>query len=318
VVLQQLLDVGFLVGLLASSIRLATPFLFAALGETVSERAGVLNIGVEGMMLVGALAGFMGGHFTGNPWVGALCGLAAAALFSCLHGTLSVLLAGSQVVSGLATNLLSLGLATFLIRALFGVAQTEPSTPTFPLIHIPWLSDIPIFGAILFRHNVWVYASWLLVPIAWLVLFRSPWGLKVTAAGENPIAAESAGVNVRATRFLAVVIGGGLAGLGGMLLSLSQLGYFRENMVSGRGFIALAMVTMGRWNPVGVLFAALIFGIADSLQFRLQATGAAAIIPAQILISLPYVVAILVVLQKVGRQYMPGALAVPYQGSEQL
>jgi len=316
--LLQFLEGGFLVGLLASGIRMSTPYLIAALGETVGERAGVLNIGVEGLMLVGALAGFLGGHYTGNPWVGALCGMAAASLLSCLHALLSVVLGGNQVVSGLATNLLAMGLATFLIRALFGVTQTEPTSPTFATINIPGLSDIPFLGAVLFRQNVWVYASWILVLVTWLALFRSPWGLKVTAAGENPIAAESAGVNVQATRFLAVVIGGALSGLGGMLLSLSQLGFFRDDMVSGRGFIALAMVTMGRWNPVGVLWGSLIFGVADSLQFRLQTTGALSFIPAQILISVPYLVAILVVLRKIGRQYMPSALAVPYRGSEQL
>ncbi len=302
-----LLSATFLVGLLISGVQLLTPMLLAALGETVGQRAGVLNIGVEGLMLMGALFGFLGGHYLGNPWAGALCGALAGALLSCLHGALCVLLSSNQVVSGLAINLLSAGLAVYVMQALFGVEITEPSSPIFPPLHIPWLSDLPVVGPVLFSQHAWVYAAWLLVPICTFALFRTPWGLKVTAVGENPVAAEAAGINVRAIRFMAVVIGGALAGLGGMLLALGQLGFFRDTMVSGRGFIALAIVTMGRWRPVGVLIAALVFGLADALQFRLQAAGLGTLIPSQFLISLPYVVAILVVLGKISRQFVPSA-----------
>jgi ABC-type uncharacterized transport system permease subunit len=313
---EGLLNVSFLVGLLASSVRLATPLLLAALGETFAERAGVLNIGVEGLMIIGALAGFLAGHFTANPWVGALAGLLAGALFSCLHAYLSAILGADQVVSGLASNLLALGLAVFGFRAAFGIPASDPRSPTFESVPIPLLSKIPVLGPVLFSQHVWVYLSWLLVAVCYVVLFRTAWGLKVTAVGENPSTAEAAGVSVPATRFLAVVIGGALGGLGGMTLSLAQLGFFKEAMVAGRGFIAIAIVMFGRWNPVGVLGAALLFGAADSLQLRLQTVGVDKYIPPQFLVSLPYLLTLVVLVSRTGKRLMPSELAVPYRGSE--
>lgn len=313
---ERLLTSTFIIGMLASSIRLATPLLLTALGENFSERAGVLNIGVEGLMIVGALAGFLGGHYSGSAWIGALCALLAGMLFSCLHAYLSAVLASNQVVSGLATNLLALGLAIFTFRAAFGIPMVDPQAPTFGRIAVPLLSDIPLIGDVLFNHHAWVYLSWLLVPACYIVLFKTSWGLKVTAVGENPLAAESAGISVRNVRFAAVLIGGAFAGLGGMTLSLSQLGFFKEAMVAGRGFIAIAIVMFGGWNPFGILGAALLFGLADSLQLRLQTIGVDAYIPPQFLVSLPYVLTVLVVLTSAGRRLMPRALAVPYEGSE--
>lgn len=313
--LDRILTLPFIVGTLAASIRLATPLLLAALGETFSERSGVLNIGTEGIMIVGALAGFLGGHFSGSPWVGALCAVVAGALVSCLHAYLSAVVSADQVVSGLATNLLALGASIFVFRAVFGITTANPESPTFHRIAIPGLSAIPVLGEVLFTHHAWVYIAWILVPVSHLVLFRTTWGLKVTAVGENPLAAEAAGVDVRRVRFAAVVIGGALAGLGGMTLSLSQLGFFKEAMVAGRGFIAIAIVTLGRWTPLGVLGGALLFGIADSLQFRLQSISTG-VVPPEVLLSLPYALAILVVLASVGRNVIPSALAVRYEGSE--
>jgi general nucleoside transport system permease protein len=313
---QGLLNVSFLVGLFASSIRLATPLLLSALGETITERSGVLNIGIEGLMIVGALAGFMGAYYSGSPWIGALCALVAGAGFACLHAYLSAILGADQVVSGLATNLLALGLAIFTFRAAFGIPANDPAAPTFEPIAIPLLANIPIIGAVFFNQHVWVYLSWLLVPVCYLLIFRTAWGLKVTAVGVNPLAAETAGIDVRATRFLAIVIGGALAGLGGMTLTLAQLGFFKEAMVSGRGFIAIAIVMSGRWNPVGVLVAAMLFGFADALQLRLQTVGMNVLIPPQLLVSLPYVLTILLLLTSARKSLMPPALSVPYTGSE--
>lgn len=315
-ILEGILSASFFVGLLASSVRLATPLLLAALGETFAERAGVLNIGVEGIMIVGALAGFLAGHFSGSPWLGALAGCLAGILFSCIHAYLCTILGANQVVSGLAINLLALGLAVFAFRAAFGIPASDPRSPTFESIPIPLLSKIPILGDIFFNQHAWVYLSWLLVPVCYLVLFKTPWGLKVTAVGETPIAAEAAGVNVRTTRFVAVLIGGALGGLGGMTLALAQLGFFKEVMVAGRGFIAIAIVMFGRWNPFGVLIAALLFGTADSLQLRLQTIGVEHYLPPQLLVSLPYLLTLLALLGRSGRKLIPSALAVPYKGSE--
>jgi general nucleoside transport system permease protein len=314
---ETLLSASFIVGLLASSVRLATPLLLAALGETFAERAGVLNIGVEGLMIVGALAGFLAGHFSGNPWIGALAGCLAGILLSCVHAYLSAILGADQVVSGLAINLLALGLAVFAFRAAFGIPASDPRAPTFESVPIPLLSQIPFVGEILFNQHAWVYLSWLLVPISYLVLYKTAWGLKVTAVGENPIAAEAAGVSVWSTRFLAVLIGGALGGLSGMTLSLAQLGFFKEVMVAGRGFIAIAICMLGRWNPVGVLVAALLFGTADSLQLRLQTVGMDRYLPPQFLVSLPYLLTVLALLGRAGRKVIPSALAIPYKGSEE-
>lgn len=315
---QGLFNAAFLVGLFASSIRVATPLLLAALGETFTERAGILNIGIEGLMIIGALAGFMGAHYSGSPWIGALCALVAGASLACLHAYLSAFLGADQVVSGLATNLLALGLAIFTFRAAFGIPSADPIAPTFEPVAIPVLADIPFIGEVFFDQHVWVYLSWLLVPACYLLIFKTAWGLKVTAVGENPLAAETAGINVAATRFLAVVIGGALAGLGGMTLTLAQLGFFKEAMVAGRGFIAIAIVMFGRWNPIGVLGAAMLFGLADSLQLRLQTVGMDASIPPQFLVSLPYILTILVLVTSFRKNLMPRALAVPYTGSEKL
>ena len=307
---------SFIVGLLASSIRLATPLLLAALGETFAQRAGVLNIGVEGIMIIGALAGFLAGHYSGNPWIGALAGCVAGLLLSSLHAYLSAIVCASQVVSGLAINLLALGLAVFAFRAAFVIPATDPRAPTFESIPIPLLSQIPYVGEILFNHHAWVYLSWLLIPICYTVLNRTAWGLKVTAVGENPIAAEAAGISVSGTRFVAVLIGGALGGLSGMTLSLAQLGFFKEVMVAGRGFIAIAIVMFGRWNPYGVLVAALLFGLADSLQLRLQTVGVDRYVPPQFLVSLPYLLTLLALLTSTGKKAIPSALSVPYRGSE--
>jgi general nucleoside transport system permease protein len=312
---NTLLSSTFIISLLASGIRLATPLLFTSLGETIAERAGIMNIGIEGLMLMGALSGYLVGYFTQNAWLGALAALIVGIVFSFLHAYLTATLAGNQIISGLAVNLLTVGLATIIIRSLLGV-EYHPSSPTFSGISIPILADIPFFGATFFQHNFWVYLSWLLVPlIAWL-LARTTWGLNIKAAGENPLAAEAAGVSVQRVRFWAVVAGGALAGIGGMTLTLMQLGYFKETMVAGRGFIAIAIVTMGRWRPWSVFAAALLFGVADSLQFRLQALGLDTTIPLQVFLSLPYVLAIIVVTTRAGKLLMPTKLTVPFSGTE--
>ena len=313
---ERFLTTSFIAGFFASSIRMATPLLLTALGETFAERSGVLNIGVEGLMVIGAFSGFLGSHFSGNPWVGALCALIAGALVSCLHAYLTATLATDQIVSGLATNFLALGLVIFGYRAVFGMPSAAPRAATFEHISIPLLSDIPYLGEIFFNHHVWVYISWLLVPVCDFALFRTPWGLGVTAVGENPSAAEAAGISVAGTRFTTVVIGGAFAGLGGMILALTQLGFFTEMMVTGRGFIATAIVLFGRWHPFGVLGAAVIFGAADALQLRLQTMGAGELISPHLLVGFPYLLTLVAVLASVGGNVIPKTLCVPYKGSE--
>ena len=314
--LEDILTLTFLVSLLASGVRLATPLLLAALGETIAERSGVLNIGIEGVMLIGALVGYLATVFSGNPWVGALAALGAGVVASALHAYLSAFVAADQIISGLATNLLALGLATFAMRAVFGLTSSPEQAMTFAPLALPVLSGIPVVGEVLFTQHPWVYISWLLVPVCYVALSRTASGLEITAVGENPLAAEAAGVSVQKVRFLSVLAGGALAGLAGMTLPLSQLGLFREGMVAGRGFIAIAIVTLGRWSPLGVLGGALLFGVADALQFRLQTAGLDEYIPNQALFAAPYVLALIVVATNAGKRTMPTKLAEPYRGGE--
>jgi len=308
---EKVLTEAFVLGLLAAGVRLATPLLLAALGEIFAERSGILNIGVDGMMLIGALCGFLGSYYTGVPCIGALTGMLGAGMISLIHAYLSVSLATDQVVSGLAINLLCLGLATFLNRGIFGMPLLPPQAASFPPIAIPLLSEIPYIGPALFNHHALVYLALLLVPISYVVLFKTTFGLRISAVGEDPRAAEAVGVNVRRVRYACVFIGGMLAGMGGATLSLAQLSFFKESIVAGRGFIAIAVVMLGRWNPLGALIAALIFGIADAFQLHLQAVGVTTV-PSQLLLSLPYLVTIVALLIRVGRPVLPAALGIPY------
>jgi simple sugar transport system permease protein len=312
---EKVLTEAFILGLLAAGIRLATPLLLAALGEIFAERAGILNIGVDGMMLIGALCGFLGSYYSGSPWVGALTAMLGAGLISLIHAYLSISLAADQVVSGIAVNLLSLGLATFLNRGIFGLPLLPPKANSFSPVGLPLLSQIPFLGPIFFNHHALVYTAILLVPICYIVLFKTTWGLRITAVGEDPRAAEAVGIDVSRVRYGAVFVGGLLAGLAGATLSLAQLSFFKESIVAGRGYIAIAVVMFGRWNPLGALAAALIFGIADAFQLHLQAVGVTAI-PSQLLLSLPYLVTILALLSRIGKTMLPKALAIPYVREE--
>ncbi len=308
---HEILTESFVLGLLATGLRLATPVLLAALGEIFAERSGILNIGLDGMILIGALAAFAGGYYSGSPWIGVLAGMIGAGLVSLIHAGLSIRVGADQVVSGLAINFFCLGLATFLNRGIFGMPLLPPKARPFAPIHIPGLSDLPVVGPVLFSHHALVYISLLLVAVCYIVLFKTTYGLHITAAGEDPRAGEAIGVNVIRIRYSAVLIGGLMAGLAGTSLSLAQLTFFKESMVAGRGFIAIAVVMLGRWNPVGALVAALVFGIADAFQLHLQATGATAI-PSQVLLSIPYLVTILAVVSRAGRVVVPKALAARY------
>jgi len=309
---QQLLSASFLLALLSSCVRMAMPLLLAGLGETFAERAGILNIGIEGTMLMGAMAGFVGSRLTGSPWLGLLCGILAGVLMALLHAFLTVTVVADQVVSGLSVNILGLGLSTLAFRAFFGLSGQTVKAPGFDPLLIPGLSQLPVIGPILFRQQVLVYIGLLLVPIAYFVLFRTPFGQQVTAVGEDPRAAESMGVDALRSRYACVLVGGATAGMAGVFLSLGELRGFSELMVAGRGFIAVAVVMFGRWNPVGALLAALLFGFVDALQLHLQAFSISSV-PPQLLQALPYLVTVLVVVSGVGKGFVPSALCDPYR-----
>jgi simple sugar transport system permease protein len=274
-----------LIPLLAAAVQSGTPILFATLGEIFTERTGILNLGVEGIMIVGALSGFLVAKITGNPAVAFFAaGLAGAAAAS-LHGIVCIIFQGNQVVSGLALTILGVGFANYL-----GAAYVGQAAPGFDPLSIPLLSQIPLLGPIFFRQDLLVYLTYLIPPLMWLFLYQTRYGLSLRAAGENPAAAIAAGVNVVACRFVGVLVGGFFIGLGGAYLSLAYTHLWTNNLTGGRGWIAVALVIFAFWRPSRAIFGAYLFGGVMALQLRLQASGTQ--IPSSLLLMLPYALTI--------------------------
>lgn len=297
---------------LEASVRLGVPLALAAMGETVTERAGVINIGLEGSIIGGALGGALGAlafeSAAVGVLVGALAGLGAALLFAAF----AVGLGTDQIITGTAVTLAGLGMTGAIYQARFGATGTALTLPTLSRAPLPLLADIPVVGSALFAQAPTTYLAYALAPALWYFLFRTSWGLELRAAGEHPAAAAAAGVRVRSVRFLATLFGGALAGVAGAHLALAHAGTFAENMSAGRGFIAIAVVVLGRWNPPLVLAAALLFGAASALQFLLQALGLD--LPYQLFLALPYLLTLAALAGWVGRSRAPAALAQRWPG----
>jgi ABC-type uncharacterized transport system permease subunit len=306
----SLLELTFWIPLLAAGVRVATPLVFAILGEAVSERAGVLNVGLEGMMALGAIVGFLVAYWTGHSWAGLLAAAFAGFGASLVFGFLTIYRGADQIVTGIVMNILLLGLASFLYASIFASAHVVAQLAAIPVYRVPWLSDLPVIGRPFFAQSPIVYAVYLLIPLFWFLLERSPWGLSVRAAGENPEAVDSAGINIWFLRLQAVSIGGAMAGLSGAILAVVQIGAYVDGMIAGRGFIALAIVVFGGWRPWRVAAAALLFGVVDAFQLRLQVSGAA--IPSPFLIGMPYILTIIVVAFVAGRAGYPAAINKAY------
>lgn len=308
--MSNIFTATFLVALLSAALRLSVPILFAALGGMFSERSGVVNIGLEGIMLVGAFSGVVGSYFTGSQWAGALVAMVSGIAIAALFALITVKIQINQIVSGIAINLLAVGLTSFFFRALFGITTTPITVKAFDPMIIPGLSAIPLIGEIFFSQTALVYVAFLLVPVSWYILYKTSWGLSIRTVGEHPTAADTVGIPVNRVRTLCVLASGALAGLGGAFLSLGQFNMFVDNMISGRGFIAVAAVIFGRWNPKGILIASLIFGVADALQIRLQTAGIG--IPYQFLLMFPYVLTVVALTGIVGKTVAPKALGKAY------
>lgn len=294
---------------LGSSIRLAMPLLIAALGELVSERGGVLNMSVEGMMLAGAFGGAVGAWATGSPGLGLLCGLLAALPVALLQAVLTVGLRANQVVTGLGLNILVLGTTTLAYREIFG-ARSRDEIPGFATWKPPLLGDIPVFGEAVFRQVWLVYAAIPLVAVLAFVLRRTALGITLTAAGQDPRTVERAGLSVTSIRFGAVLTTGFMAALAGTFLSIGDIHTFTEGMTNGAGYLAIAAVIFGNWTVGRTVLACFLFGAATALQFQLPAMGI--VVPNALLVMLPYLLAFLAVAGLVGRQTAPRALAVPH------
>ncbi|WP_227761883.1 ABC transporter permease [Zhaonella formicivorans] len=293
---------------------MSVPILLPALGEIYTQRSGILNLGLEGMMLMGAFGGFIGVYFSHNLWVGLFLAMAVGLLFSLIMAFLSITVKANQVIAGTALTILGTGLSTFLYRALLGIKKLPPQVETFQALNFPLLSDLPVLGPILFNHNALVYLTLILVVVTSVILEKTTFGLKVRAVGEHPRAADSKGINVQLIRYICVAIGGIYAGLGGAFLSIGFMNTFLDQMVAGRGFIAVAVVIFARWNPYRALGAALLFGGANALQLRLQAMGVA--IPHQFLLALPYVLTVLVLISVSKKAEFPAAYTIPYSRAE--
>jgi ABC-type uncharacterized transport system permease subunit len=300
---------NFLATMIGADWRLATPLIFAATGEAICERAGVLNIGIEGMMLIGAFFGFAATYATGDLALGFGSGMASGLLAAVVFAVFAVTIKANQIVVGVAINLLGLGLTSFLFRTYF--VSTGRGVDIARSLDIPFLSDIPYFGAALFRQNFLVYATVPIVIAAWVFLFRTSYGLTIRAVGEYPQAVDVAGSSVALYRYCAVLIGGVLAGLGGAFLTLAHANQFVENMTSGRGFIALAIVVFARWSPIRVFFVSLLFGLFYALQLQLQADPSVRI-PYQALQALPYLTTIVALMLARNRSDAPSMLGIPY------
>lgn len=294
---------------IASTLRLAMPLILAASGELVSERAGVLNLSLEGMMLTAAFFGALGSWATGQPVLGIFCAVLAAVMLAAVQALLSVNLRANQLVVGIGFNILALGATTLLYRIIFGGLSRE-AIPGLSKLNIPGVSNLPFIGTAFLQQSVFVYVGLVVVALIWAMLKYTAFGLAVRAVGDEPRSADKAGISVVRTRWLAVLITGFMAGLAGSFLSIADIHTFTENMTNGAGYLALAAVIFGGWNIGRTVAACLLFGAATALQFQLPAMGIN--VPTAFLLMLPYLLALLAVAGIVGRLEPPTALTLPF------
>ncbi len=307
----EIFSAAFITGLIGATMRMATPIILAMLGEIIAERSGVLNLGIEGTMLFGAMTGFLVTMNTGSLWMGVLMAAIVGMVLSLLMAFLVVFLGLSQHVSGLGITLLATGLAMFIYRLQFGSPLVPPTVAPFTHVQIPGLVNIPIIGPGLFDQYVLTYVAWVLIPIVSIVLYRTKIGLIIRTVGENPLAADTVGVNVNLTRTLCLVVGGAFMGVGGAFLTLAHQNMFLMDVIGGRGWVAVAMVIFGNWDPVKGTIGALIFGLLDGLQLRLQTLGLQ--VPFDVLLMIPYAITIVALVGVSRRASVPAGLLRPYR-----
>ncbi|WP_296602939.1 ABC transporter permease [Nocardioides sp.] len=300
-----------MIGLLAGSLALAVPLVFGALGGVLGERAGVVNIAIDGQLLAGAFAAALVGSMTGTTWFGLLAAMAAGMLVALLLGLFAISYFVDQVIVGVVLNVLIIGLTSFMFsQVLAPNAESLNNPPRFDKIDIPVLGGIPLIGPILFRQTVVVYILYVVVALVTWALYRTRWGLRVRAVGEHPTAADTVGIKVNRTRYRTIILAGAIAGMGGAFYTLVSVPQFNREMTGGAGYIALAAVIFGKWDPIRATLAALLFGFASNLQGVLSVIGSP--VPSQFMLMLPYVVTIFAVAGLVGRSRAPAADGVPY------
>lgn len=323
-----ILNWTFMIALLTAAIRLAVPVLLATLGEIVTQRSGVMNLGLDGVMVIGGVAGFMvafqfqsGPLVALSPWLGLLAGMLAGMVMGLILALFAVTLHADQVITGVTLVVFGNSMGNYLYRQQF--SSLTARTNGLPPFEVPLLSQIPVIGDILFKHDATVYLTFFLVLVVSALLFKTTWGLNIRSVGESPAAADTSGIRVAGVRYTAVLIGAALAGLGGAVLTVVQLRMFREGIMGGRGWIAVALVIFARWKPGLALVGALLFGLADAIQYRIQALSqvgrGAGAIPYEFLLMLPYVLTILVLLLRMDRRggnQAPEMLGRPYTRGE--
>jgi general nucleoside transport system permease protein len=312
---MQAIEILFTASLWAAAIRIASPLIFATLGELICERAGVLNLGIEGIMTVGAFAGWLTVYMGGNLWLGVAVAALAGATFGLLHAFLVVPLGLSQHVTGIGITLLASALSYYTYRLVFPNVTSPPKIEPFTPLPIPGLSKIPVIGEALFNQTPLTYLAFVAVAaIGWL-LYKTPAGLAIRMAGENPSAVEAQGIDVNGVRIAAVVTGSALMGIGGSFLTLSAFNSFFFEMINGRGWICIALVVFGSWRPGKALLGAILFGLFDAYQLRLQQL-AGGVVPYQVFLMMPYILSIIALFLMSRRAAYPKALMVPYRKGE--
>ncbi|MEM7461516.1 MAG: ABC transporter permease [Pseudomonadota bacterium] len=315
--MSDLFEILFTAGFWAATIRIVSPLIFGTLGELICERAGVLNLGIEGIMTVGAMAGWMWVYQGGDLWTGVIFAACVGALFGLLHAIFTVHLCLSQHVTGIGITLFGSSLSYFIYRMLLPDATTPPKIEPFEPLLIPWFSDLPIVGEALFSQTALTYLALLTVPVVWYVLYRTPVGLAVRMSGENPVAVEAQGINVLAVRTGAVMVGSALMAIGGAFITMSWFDAFYFGMINGRGWICVALVIFASWQPGKALLGALLFAGLEAMQVRAQ-QSAGAIIPYQFFLMLPYIMSIVAMIVMARKTKYPQALLVPFRRGERV
>ena len=282
-----------------AAIRLATPLILGALGDMFSERSGVVNIAIEGLMLTGAFAAVVGSYFTNNAWFGVLCAIAAGAALAFVHAIVVITYRGNQTISGTAINIMAAAFTVYLMRVVFNTEGLSPTVAKLPQIGIGKISFNPI-----------VYLTVFLVAACWFVMYKTKLGLHIDAAGNHPAAADTAGINVNRIRYIGTILSGAFAGLAGACLSIGDGSSFQRNMTNGRGFMAVAVLIIGKWHPVGAMVAALLFGLADAIQISVSSVAS---IPSQLVAMIPYVITLLALAGFMGKQTPPLASGTAYE-----
>ncbi len=309
--MEAIVETIFSLNTLSSAIRLAVPIALAAVGGVFSERSGVINIGLEGMILIGAFAGVLGSFLTGSAWLGLLFAMIAGGILATIFAIFAIDLKANHVVAGVGVNILASGLTTWLMQVVWGEKGSSPQVSSLPNWTMSFLEDIPILGTLFAKQSPLVYLMFIIVFLSWVLLFKTSLGLRIRMTGEHPEAADTLGINIRVMKYFSVILSGILSGLGGAYLSLSQLSWFSSGMAAGRGYMALAANIFGQWNPLGALGASFLFSYTDALQMRLQSMNLG--LANEIIQMFPYIITVVVIAGAVIKSRPPEALGEHYE-----